>query len=339
MPSAIRVRWATFRVTVVCVVSLLILLTLAILLTGGTLLERKAHLYLEVPDATGLDSGSPVRVDGIIVGKVDRVVFSGSTEPNRVIRLQLSIEHERLASITNDSIAQISNDSVVGDKYVDITSGKAPEHVPENGQLRFKAQPDLMRSIDIPAFEAQLRSVDATLADIEHGRNQLGQFWQGDQVYRRLQHRFDEAQAALHSAVQTTGNVGSVLYTDAKYQALREPWVRFDRKLAEIQSGQTTLGSYLRDPAKFEEFRSDIASLRKALTDFRSSDLIQSASTYESVTRTVADLGRSVDDFNANPMFVSSDLYERLNGSAREVQHNVKDFRENPKKYLRLKIF
>ncbi len=339
MPSAVRVRWATFRVTTVCVVSVLILVTLAVLLSGGTLFERKARLYLEIPDATGLDAGSPVRVDGIGVGKVDRVIFTGSNEPNRVIRVEMTIEQERLASISADSIAQISNDTIVGDKFVDITSGSAPAHAPENGQLRFKPQPDLMRSIDIPAFEAQLRAVDVTLADIENGRTQIGQFWQGDQVYRSVLRRFVEAQAGLERAVRTTANVGSILYTDAKYQSLREPWLKFDKKLAELQSGQTTLGAYLHDPAKFEEFRSDLASLRKGLTDFRSNDLMNSDQAYLSWTRTLANLARSVDEVNASRMFVSSDVYESLNGSAREMQHTVKDFRENPKKYLRLKIF
>ena len=109
--------------------------------------------------------------------------FSGSNDPARIIRVQMTIERERLPSITDDSIAQISNDTFIGDKFVDITTGKAAGHIPENGEMRFKAQPDLMRSIDMSDFERQLRALDDTLADIEHGRSPFGQFIVGDQVY------------------------------------------------------------------------------------------------------------------------------------------------------------
>src|SRR5579871_1716365 len=93
------VTWARFRVTVVAITALAILSVLVYLLTGGTLLTEKITLYLYIPDATGLDSSSLVRVNGIDVGKVDKVDLSGSSEPNRVVRLTLKIENEKLADI------------------------------------------------------------------------------------------------------------------------------------------------------------------------------------------------------------------------------------------------
>src|SRR3982074_725952 len=103
MPSPQRVNWARFRVSAVCFAALTILGTLIYLLTGGTLLERKAELYLYIPDATGLGDGSPVRVDGIDVGKVSSVGLSGSTQPDRVIRVVLKIERKQLVKIPVDS--------------------------------------------------------------------------------------------------------------------------------------------------------------------------------------------------------------------------------------------
>ena len=84
MPSRRRVTWAKFRVAAVCVVAAVIVGTLVYVLTGGTLLQKKATVYLYIPDATGLTSDSPVRVDGIAVGKVASVDLSGSNKPDRV---------------------------------------------------------------------------------------------------------------------------------------------------------------------------------------------------------------------------------------------------------------
>src|SRR5215471_9403263 len=129
MPSVERVQWAKFRVGALSVAALLILGTLLYLLTGGTLLEPKATIYLYMPDAMSLAAGAPVRVDGIGVGKVESVVLSGDTQPNRVVKVAMIVDRARLASIPDDSTAQASADNLVGDKFVDIAGGKSPTRI------------------------------------------------------------------------------------------------------------------------------------------------------------------------------------------------------------------
>jgi phospholipid/cholesterol/gamma-HCH transport system substrate-binding protein len=339
VPSVRRVRWARFRVGSVAVVSSIIFLTLAYLLTGGTLLEPKARLYLFIPDATGLGLHSPVRVDGIGIGEVDWVGFSGSSDPLRIIRVQLTIIKSRLPSITADSIAQISNDTLVGDKFVDVTTGKAAGHVVENGELHFKPQPDLMRSVDLTDFAKQLRIVDATLDDIEQARTPLGEFVMGDQMYQDLRKRFTELENTVHRAAAADAALGSLVYTDAALEKFRAPLLEFDRAIAMIQSGQGGLGAFLRDPAQYEQFRATLHDLRQSILDVRSAELIRSDSAYFGWTQSVASIARQVDEINASPLLNVADMYERFNGAARDIGHSVKDFRENPKKYLRLKVF
>src|SRR5207248_3001918 len=110
MPSARRVTWAKFRVSAVCLVAVVILSTLVYLLSGGTLLEPKANLYIYIPDATGLAKGSPARVDGIGVGKVSSVDLTELKQPNRIVKVTIRVERNRLASIPEDSYVQLSSD-------------------------------------------------------------------------------------------------------------------------------------------------------------------------------------------------------------------------------------
>src|SRR5690349_15538732 len=99
MPSVERVRWAQLRVATVCFAAIVILAVILWLLTGGSLLSEKTILYVYIPDATGLTQDSPVRVDGITVGKVASVSLSGSTDPKRVVRVALRVLRETLDSI------------------------------------------------------------------------------------------------------------------------------------------------------------------------------------------------------------------------------------------------
>ena len=339
MPSVRRVNWAKFRVAAVFLVAVAILSTLVYLLTGGTLLQQKAVLYLYVPDATGVSADAPVRVDGIGVGKVSLVSLSGSGQPSRVVRVTLSVERDRLASIPVDSYAQLSTDTLIGDKFVDITSGKELNHIAPNSEITFKDQPELMKSLDLTQFQQQLRVADATLTDIEQGKSRVGQFIVGEAMYDDLLKDFADLQRTILSVASEKSTLGQALYSDEMYRQIGEPVAALDRSLALIQSGEGAGGQLFRDSAQYEQLRASAHDLQNSIAVLRSKDFMQSDRAYGEWTRYVTSLIRSVDEMAAGPQFNSSQVYENLNGLARETRATVRQFREDPRKFLRLKLF
>jgi phospholipid/cholesterol/gamma-HCH transport system substrate-binding protein len=338
MPEVLEVEWARFRVAVVAVVAAMILGTLLYLLTGGTAFKEKSILYLYVPDATGIGPGSPVEVDGIGVGKVSQVRLSGSRDPNRVVRVSISVERTVLQSIPAESFAQLSVASPVGDKFVDITSHGSGVRRP-NTEITFREEPDIFKTLDLTGLKQQLRDIDKILSDIETGQSPLGQFVQGTQMYDDLRRRFSQIERDVRAAANTNGNVGEALYTDKLYQRLREPVQALDRTLAQIQSGQGPMGQMLRDTAQYEQARAMLAGLRQGLEGLRSGALIQSDELYNGWNRSVASLIEMVDQVNRDPLLRSSEAYDNLNGFAAGAAAQLRDFRQNPKKYLRMKLF
>ena len=339
MPSPRRVSWAKFRVSAVSCAALVILGVLVYLLTGGTIFEEKASIYFYLPDATGLDVGSPVRVDGVDVGKVRSVGLSGSNVPNRVVRVVLSIDRSRLVTIPADSYAQLSAETVVGDQFVDVTSGRAAASIRPGAELTYKEDLSAMKSLDLAQFEKQLRDMDALLTDIEQGRGRVGEFIVGQDVYRKLVQRVSQIRAGLRDATSTTTAVGEALYTDKLYRRISDPLVDLDQKLARLQSGQGGLGSFLQDPAQYEQVLSSASDLRRGIDDFRANALLQSDAAYTAWVGTVTSLIRGVDGFNIDSMLGTSAAYDNWNGSAREFATTVREFRQDPRKFLRLKIF
>src|ERR1039457_7165703 len=262
MPSAQQVNWAKFRASSVILAGLLILGTLAVLLTAGTLLEPKTQIYLYLPDATGVAPGSPVRVDGIGVGKVSVVELSGSNEPNRVVKVTMRVGRDRLASITDDSTAETTSDTIIGDKFIDVTSGTGAQHLMPGGELRFKGSGDLMQRLDIAQFQQQMHLIEVLLDDVEQGRGPLGEFIMGETIYNDVSKRVIELQRGIHVAADTTTAVGQALYTDALYRQLIEPLRQLDESLARLQSGQGTGGALLRDTQQYEQALAQVADLQ-----------------------------------------------------------------------------
>lgn len=334
MPSVRRVRWAKIRVVAVTIAALAILSVLSYLLTGGSVFQPTDTIFLYVPDATGLAEGSLVRVDGIDVGKVGSVALAGGRDANRVVKLSLRVKDNRLASITADSTAEISSDTVIGDKYVDITSHRSPEHIRPWGEIHYLASPDVMKSLDLAQFEQQLRIVEATVSDIEAGRSPVGEFVQGEQMYRDLLKRVTQLSNALRKAVDTTGEIGQIVYSDELYRQVAKPLIDVDRSLARVQGNPL-----LRETAMYDDFQRTAKDLRKTIADMRGGALFRSDALYQDLNRSLAKTIAQVDELNAGPGFRSSEAYDSLAGWARETEAAVRDFRENPKKYLRLKVF
>jgi phospholipid/cholesterol/gamma-HCH transport system substrate-binding protein len=321
------------------VVAMIILGTLIFLFTGGRFLEPKSVIYLYMPDAVGLVAGAPVRVNGIGVGKVDSVALTGLSTPGRVVKVTMIIERDRLASIPIDSTAQASADTLVGDKFVDIASGKSPQRLEPGGTLTYKASPDMMKRLDVSQFQENLRQMDALLSDIEQGKSDVGRLIKGDEVYQSAKRRVTELQQGLHAVRNTTNPLGQALYTDSAYRRVEVQIRGVDQSLALIQSGQGPLGQLLRDDGQYLQIRDSIAQLRKTAQDLHSQDFFQSDQQYVDWNIGVQGMIRTVDEFNANPLMVTTAAYDNLAGMAKEMGSVMKDFRENPKKYLRLKLF
>ena len=337
MRSRQRVHWAQLRVGFVSAVALLIFGVLLYLLTGNALFTEKTVLYLYVPDATGVAQGSPVRVDGIDVGKVGDVGLSGSTDPKRVVRLTLTIDRNALAMIPTASYAELGTESPVGDKFIDITSaGRGP--MTPRSEIPYKVPTDLFKTLDFEQFAVNLRQMDAILTDIETGKSRVGQFVMGTELYSDIRKRIADVEKSITTAANTATEFGQELYTDRLYRRLTAPIVELDQSLARLQSGQG-MGQYLVDNAQYEQALTTVRDLRASIVSMRQLPIVQSDTLYTDVARTVTSLSRQVDAINAGPLFAAPQTYESLNGSLRELQKTLKDFRENPQKYLRLKVF
>jgi phospholipid/cholesterol/gamma-HCH transport system substrate-binding protein len=338
MPSG-RVQWAKFRVVALAVVAVIILGTLLYQLFGGVLLAPKTVFYLYIPDASGLSGESPVRVDGIDVGRVSTVELSGSKVAARAVKVTLLLYRDRLRSIPADSVAQISSDTLVGDKFVDITGGTSPKTIPAEGEMLYKDQPELLRSLDLTQFTKELRLVDETLTDIEEGRSQFGKFYQGQGFYNDLLKRLADLQRAFQAAVSTTSMVGGLLSTDQLHRQASDLLVEIDQAVARVQSGQGMAGQLLRDSASYDQLVRKTEEFRHSLEALGKGDLMQSDSAYVSTNRALAALIQSVDQLNRNPQLATTEVYDNLNGALKELRDGLRDFQVNPRKYLWIRIF
>jgi len=354
MPTVKRVRWAQLRVGVMAIAAMAILGVLIFLLTGEkNIFARSAILYTYMSDSAALTSGAPVRLNGIYIGKIARVELSGSADPNRVVRVVMSVQRDRLPAIPVDSTAGISAENVLGTKYINIKKGKSPIAVRPGGEVQ---------SLDVQEFEelvrqgyntlasvnATLRRLDNLVGQIEAGKGTIGKFLVDEQLYNRLLATVDEAHKITQLASSGQGTLGRLLQDPNLYERTVASVQRLENILAEVQQGQGTAGRLLRDPALYEEARNTLAEFRQVAADLNAGKgtagkLLKDEAAYQQIRDLLAKLDTMVERMNAGQgtmgqLLVNPQLYESLHGATTELRSFIKDVRANPKKFLRIKL-
>jgi phospholipid/cholesterol/gamma-HCH transport system substrate-binding protein len=351
MPSAAHVAWAKFRVATMIGCAIGIASVLVYLLLGGSeFLQPSVTVHAYMVDLSGLAKGSPVQFNGIRVGEVTATHLSGLKDPQKVVRVDMSIMRHFLAAIPEDSTVAVSADTVIGDKFADISEGKSPTHLAPDGELRSPPPKNEIVMADlINAARQILARMDTLFGDIEAGRGELGKFVKGEEFYNTALKKVTTLERKMHEATSKNTPVGRLIYDEAYYAELREPVRRLDRTLAELQAGQGEGGKLLKDSAQYDQLRKSVGDLNRALEDLNSGKgqagkLLKDDTQYRRVYRMVEHLNSQLDALNSGEgelgsLIASASLYESLNGGMKDLQNTLKALRQNPKKFVYLKLF
>ena len=132
-----RKRARPLRVGLLVVIAIVVLVA-GILLIGGQnqLFTRKNEYYILFNSVSGLNAGNPVQLNGVDVGRVTSVVLP--TEPSmNDIRVEIKVERRYASRVREDSQASIKTLGLLGDKYIELTSGSmSAEPIPDGGRIR-----------------------------------------------------------------------------------------------------------------------------------------------------------------------------------------------------------
>ncbi|MBY0371812.1 MlaD family protein [bacterium] len=168
-------------------VGALVLLTAVLMLAFGWLMgafsafSGDARYHVLYSFAGGVEVGSPVRVSGVKVGRVESIEFLDTPEDGATLDVTLSVGHRALRALRTDSRFYINMAGIIGERYVEITPGEAEPLMPGSK----------VRGIDPPRID-QLLS-------------------QGYSVFGRIQQFLDEKEHTIGEFIDQL----STLLTDA----------------------------------------------------------------------------------------------------------------------------
>lgn len=361
MPMNNKASWASLRVGLMAVAALIIAGVLIYLISGSSgLFESKSDVYVYMNDSSDMAPGAPVRLNGILVGKVKSVGLSGSDQPGRIVKVTLEIDNQYLKEIPVDSQAALAQPNLLGTRYINIMKGHNPQTIHSGSELQSQNAPELedlfaQGDTTLAALQDILKKVDSIVNSIQNGQGTIGKLLVDETLYSRVLAIADEAQKLIATVNSNQGSLGKFIRDPALYDDVRASLDRINKMMDNIEQGQGTVGQLVENPALYNNAQSAITDLRKSVNDLDAiltgvnagqgtvGKLFKSDELADQLKQTIGRIDTMLDAINSGKgtigqLMVNPSLYDSIDGTTRELHGLLRDFRANPKKFLRIKL-
>lgn len=269
-----RERGSEWRVGLL-VLAALGLLALGIFLIGEqtNLFTRKNRYIIYFPSVGGLNSGNPVQLDGVEVGTV-RSVELPTDATSAQIKVTVEVDKAYAERIREDSVARIKTLGLLGDKFVEVTTGSSgTDPIPPGGVIQAAAPTNVDKLIasgedvmdNVVQISADLRDI---LHRMEQGEGLLGELTTESETGRRVTDAVIETMESVQRVARDVetgqGPISRLIYDQELAERVDLSFQRLDSILAELEGGDGLLPGLLHDPATREQYEVTMSRLRGA---------------------------------------------------------------------------
>jgi phospholipid/cholesterol/gamma-HCH transport system substrate-binding protein len=259
----------------------------------GGLFSPRYTLYADFNNIEGLLSNAPVHLAGNNIGRVRSIFFLPVGSPHQ-LRVKLDLDTSVRDRIRSDSVASIRTIGLLGDKYLEITTGTPSGRELADTEVLGTIEPvdydvlaekggELLDNLVVLSASAErivgvfeeamgtesvasmLGSLRRITEEIETGEGMLH-----DLVYDESAAELDSSMRDLRVALQSvtrilrevetgSGPLHELIYSEEgqepTLEAMRDSSVRLANILEKIDEGEGSLGALVNDPTLYEDIK------------------------------------------------------------------------------------
>jgi phospholipid/cholesterol/gamma-HCH transport system substrate-binding protein len=266
--------WSEVKVGAV-VLAALVALAAGIFLLGerSNLFALKNSYSVRFANVSGLEAGNPVQLNGVVVGRVETVVLPEQIEEEQ-LTVWISLDRRFADRVREDSVARIKTLGLLGDKYIEISSGSSSSPaVPSDGEIPAAPATDVDRLLssgedvvdNVAAISYSLRTL---LERMERGEGLLGEMLVDSEAGQRTKQAvvdtFESLRRIAFQIESGKGTLGALVMDEQLAGRVETSIARVETALAALESGSGPLAALLHDEAMRSELESALTSLGSA---------------------------------------------------------------------------
>jgi phospholipid/cholesterol/gamma-HCH transport system substrate-binding protein len=338
--------------------------------------SRKLHLKARFVDANGLREGSEVRLAGVRVGKVERIVL---LEPSPVpgaprVEAQMTVDgtidgrpaNERIRS---DSQALQGSPSLLGNEMlINITPGTAVGQPVSDGALLTASSSNTVNDFATSGTDLAQRlsklsdEINGIVKDVKEGKGTVGRLFSDEALYNNLNATIRETEDVMQAIRSGNGSAGRFINDPALYNNANEISVSLKAIADDLRAGRGTAGKLLTDDEFYNRINRTADRLDKSvdqinlvIADINAGHgtlgkLIRDEQIYNDARAAIARFNTTAERIDnmvaaaqrgegtVGKLLNDDTLYTNVNQLSSEGVKMIYDFRQNPKKYLTIKF-
>ena len=357
MPSQKELQWAQLRVGLTVIFAAITLGVLIFLMTGTVgLFTKKLTLYTYVPDAGGLRTGAPVRLQNVDIGNVQDIEIVPD-HPSTPVKIALHVGGSAVRFVKKDSVVSLSTAGVLGETFVNIDSTIAKQGPVQNHDtLTSREVPelqDVVRSSQstLQNLDVLIRRADRIVSAIENAQGSVGQLIYDKALYNNLNKSVMQVEQIIDNVSSGKGSIGLLLKSDELYNKLNASVDKLNRLTDDLNAGKGTIGKLVQDPALYNNANQTISKANQLIENINSGKGAlgkfaadpEFAKKLQNIVDRLSNITDRLDrgEGTAGKLLHDTEVYDNTNRLLQESRELVQAIRQNPKRYLsiHMKIF
>jgi phospholipid/cholesterol/gamma-HCH transport system substrate-binding protein len=349
-----QLTWTELRVGLFVLAGLFILAIAIFYVTGAGVLGPKLRLITYLPEVEGLESGAPVRLDGVSIGNVQSLGLTSHPQDSaHNITLVLRIDKKYQDEIRTDSTASLITEGLLGNRYVTISRGLTGTVIPANGIVPGKEEAAMKQMVErgadlmqnLGALSNDLRGI---VDQVQKGNGTLGKLMNDPSLYNHLNSTAGRMDALVSSIQEGQGTAGKLIASDELYNKANSTIGHVDDVLVAVRDQKGTLGKLVYDPGVYNSTKGFMDKGNALLDDVHAGKgtlgkLATDDALYTNLRDTTANVRDATAKMNSNQgtigkFFTDPAFYDNMTGLSGDLRLMVNDFRQNPKKFLHIKL-
>jgi phospholipid/cholesterol/gamma-HCH transport system substrate-binding protein len=304
-----QLQWSKLKVGLVITVALCTLFV-TVFFAGGieNLLSPKVELKAQLQNAKGLRKGAPVWLSGIEVGSVKSI----SLNPEYGTIITLSVDKKDLKFLGKDSEASVLTMGLLGDKYVELSSGSpGAEPIKPGDMIKGAAMIDLKDAVEISVSSIKkmsdfINKLDNLVTKFEKGDGTAVKFLTDPEIYNNLMDISKNLSGVLHEIRDGQGTITMLLHDPSLYNRMLTATSSVEELTLALNNRQGTLRQLAEDPALYENLNKASQQLSSILEKIEAGegiagDLITDEKLASDLENTIADMRELTKDMKSNP--------------------------------------
>jgi phospholipid/cholesterol/gamma-HCH transport system substrate-binding protein len=321
-----QLQWSKMKAGLVITLALLILF-LAVLFAGNIeqFFYPKFTLRAQFRDVKGLRTGAPVWLFGTEVGSVKKI----DVDPIVGAIVTVSLDKSIHGLIKKDSRASILTMGLLGDKYVELTTGSpAADPVKPGEMIQGSPQIEFTDIIETSAktiekMDQFLGKMDRLIDSIEMGEGTIGKLIKDPSIYDNVEKVTRELSHAIGDIQTSKGTLKKLIDDPSLYNKMLAATASLEDFSKKLNDSSGTLRKIVEDPTLYEKLvvaASSIETFSKNLTEQSGTlkKLIEDPSLYDrlvAASSSIEAFGKKLNESHGTLQRLLEDpaLFENLN--------------------------